>query len=221
MIPLFQSIRGRRLATSTFFLATFCASILTVSVSASNILPCPAPRRSIADGEPLTEEAEDGDADSMPMKGLGQRVLLTRKGGVRNLATFVGVHRPSVAQLHPKTSALDGQHSSAMPFLTRPAVQNHAGTTPRRSAASMQWTRRFRRPFEPTGRPQLSARHNTARALYPSSSRIDPPLGADQLEMAHRSNPRELSANDTPPPDVQALGTRRATASDRCRVSPQ
>lgn len=66
------SLRTRRLATSTFFIATFAASILTVSLSASTILPCPANSRSKSRGT-LAEEGEMG--------GIGQKVHLTRKGG--------------------------------------------------------------------------------------------------------------------------------------------
>ncbi|SJX62678.1 uncharacterized protein SRS1_16575 [Sporisorium reilianum f. sp. reilianum] len=84
------SIRTRRLATSTFFIATFAASILTVSLSASTILPCPANSRAktrgtLADGHvAATDEQQDDEGTRQAWQGrgaIGQKVVLTRKGG--------------------------------------------------------------------------------------------------------------------------------------------
>ncbi|TKY86289.1 hypothetical protein EX895_005114 [Sporisorium graminicola] len=93
------SIRTRRLATSTFFMATFAASILTVSLSASTILPCPANSRSktrgtLADSDHVTASsspsppAAEAEAAGGGEQGgwhsgaaVGQKVILTRKGG--------------------------------------------------------------------------------------------------------------------------------------------
>lgn len=71
------STRTRRLATSTFFVATFAASILTVSLSASTILPCPANRSTSRS----TLSQPDDSAREDALKNVGQKVLLTRKGG--------------------------------------------------------------------------------------------------------------------------------------------
>lgn len=76
---LSPSIRSRRLFTSSFFMATFCGAVITVGLSASSILPCPARvrrdqyRREVSLEEPVDcvmEERLDGE-----------RVKLTRKGG--------------------------------------------------------------------------------------------------------------------------------------------
>ncbi|CBQ72843.1 conserved hypothetical protein [Sporisorium reilianum SRZ2] len=85
------SLRTRRLATSSFFIATFAASILTVSLSASTILPCPANSRSktrgtLADGDTAPVEAhkeeQEGAREAWQGRGaIGQKVVLTRKGG--------------------------------------------------------------------------------------------------------------------------------------------
>ena len=93
------SVRTRRLATSTFFIATFVASILTVSLSASTILPCPANTRSKYRGA-YTEDQEHmqerhnirqaAAAEQMPANGVGQKILLTRKGG------WIEIEQPSI-----------------------------------------------------------------------------------------------------------------------------
>ncbi|PWY98049.1 hypothetical protein BCV70DRAFT_140975, partial [Testicularia cyperi] len=77
------SMRARRLATTAFFGATFAAAILTVSVSASTILPCPANSRSKTRGtlaDTHTSSTPDSN-ESIPANGIGQRIHLTRKGG--------------------------------------------------------------------------------------------------------------------------------------------
>ncbi|SPO27242.1 uncharacterized protein UTRI_10359 [Ustilago trichophora] len=74
------SIRFRRLATSSFFIATFAASILTVSISASTILPCPANSRSQSRAT-LSDESIHPQSQSQSQLIKGQKVLLTRKGG--------------------------------------------------------------------------------------------------------------------------------------------
>ncbi|KAN0064080.1 hypothetical protein ACQY0O_003244 [Thecaphora frezii] len=86
------SLRTRRFATSSFFLATFFASFLTVSLSASTILPCPANRNrgtradsshhsNTTDSHSQSQEEAGASAQGLPANGVGQRVLLTRKGG--------------------------------------------------------------------------------------------------------------------------------------------
>ncbi|PWN46554.1 hypothetical protein IE53DRAFT_322754 [Violaceomyces palustris] len=76
------SVRTRRLATSSFFLATFFASIVTVSLSASTILPCPANRGGGSRGALAEKDQSRLDLrPNMPARGVGQRVLLTSKGG--------------------------------------------------------------------------------------------------------------------------------------------
>lgn len=86
------SVRMRRLATSGFFVATFAASILTVSLSASTILPCPANVRSksrgaLADYDQQPTHTADAPSNThidhslFPFNGVGQRILLTKKGG--------------------------------------------------------------------------------------------------------------------------------------------
>ncbi|KAJ1599094.1 hypothetical protein NDA14_001624 [Ustilago hordei] len=79
------TIRTRRIATSSFFIATFAASILTVSLSASSILPCPAnrvPRGTSAqaqvENEYIAREATGAEEETIPT---GQKVLLTSKRG--------------------------------------------------------------------------------------------------------------------------------------------
>lgn len=83
------SVRTRRLATSTFFIATFAASILTVSLSASTILPCPANRSGtrgmLADEQEGREEL-----------GVGQKVHLTKKGG------WIEIVQPTRRIVRPK-----------------------------------------------------------------------------------------------------------------------
>ncbi|SPO26896.1 uncharacterized protein UTRI_10359_B [Ustilago trichophora] len=71
------SIRIRRLATSSFFIATFAASILTVSLSASTILPCPANSRSSSRG--TLSDSDSNEQNTNLIKG--QKVILTKKGG--------------------------------------------------------------------------------------------------------------------------------------------
>ncbi|ETS59469.1 hypothetical protein PaG_06387 [Moesziomyces aphidis] len=70
-----SSVRTRRLATSSFFIATFAAAFLTVSLSASTILPCPASR-----APTRGTMAEESDRER-PRSAVGQKVVLTRKGG--------------------------------------------------------------------------------------------------------------------------------------------
>lgn len=87
---------------STFFVSTFFAALVTVSISASTILPCPAngsgslkKRLDPALRSALSEEdANAGEhakermdgrhgykPDNLPAGGLGQRAYLTRRGG--------------------------------------------------------------------------------------------------------------------------------------------
>ncbi|KAJ1021966.1 hypothetical protein NDA18_005203 [Ustilago nuda] len=75
------TIRTRRIATSSFFIATFAASILTVSLSASSILPCPAnraPRGTSAQAQVENEYIAGAQEEPIPT---GQKVLLTSKRG--------------------------------------------------------------------------------------------------------------------------------------------
>lgn len=81
-------LRSPRSLESTFFLATFIAAIATVSVSASTILPCPASGSARLDPSSRGAMAEEQPKDSrkidrgdLPAHGLGQRALLTRRGG--------------------------------------------------------------------------------------------------------------------------------------------
>ncbi|EST04858.1 hypothetical protein PSEUBRA_006179 [Kalmanozyma brasiliensis GHG001] len=87
------SVRTRRLATSTFFIATFAASILTVSLSASTILPCPA-ARSGSRGVRADEEK-----DAREQLGVGQKVHLTKKGG------WIEIAQPTRRIARPKEGA--------------------------------------------------------------------------------------------------------------------
>lgn len=87
-------LRFRKSLESSFYITTFVAALLTVSVSATTMLPCPANTHSS-----LTEQMEKGvrnalseerprqthhagiDRESLPVGGLGQRAYLTKKDG--------------------------------------------------------------------------------------------------------------------------------------------
>ncbi|PWN36865.1 uncharacterized protein FA14DRAFT_7492 [Meira miltonrushii] len=76
------SIRTRRLFTSSFFLATFCGAIVTVSLT--TILPCPA---RVGPGQYRSREnrraSEEASASAAATDSLrqGERIHLTKKGG--------------------------------------------------------------------------------------------------------------------------------------------
>ena len=75
---LWAQMRGRRMLETSVIVTTFCAALLTVSVSASTFLPCPVnngPSRSA-----LSEEKQI-DREKLPVGGLGQRAHLTKQGG--------------------------------------------------------------------------------------------------------------------------------------------
>ncbi|KDN36563.1 hypothetical protein K437DRAFT_210422, partial [Tilletiaria anomala UBC 951] len=73
----------RRFLTSSAFVATFCAAILTVSVSASTALPCPA--RAGTAHVSIAAEDEHGQHTHRSVReasaGIGEKVRLTRRGG--------------------------------------------------------------------------------------------------------------------------------------------
>ena len=71
------SIRNRRSFTSSFFLATFLGAIVTVSLSGSTILPCPAKMRR----EQYRSTMGSSGQDVGRTLSEGERVRLTRKGG--------------------------------------------------------------------------------------------------------------------------------------------
>lgn len=82
---LLSRLRLRKSLESSFFITTFVVALLTVSVSASSMLPCPANR---ADTGMRHAHAEDRpkhhaavDREEMPVGGLGQRAYLTKQGG--------------------------------------------------------------------------------------------------------------------------------------------
>ncbi|KIS66210.1 uncharacterized protein UMAG_05944 [Mycosarcoma maydis] len=91
LTSLNPSVRTRRAATSTFFITTFAASILTVSLSASTMLPCPANKRARAT---LADEDVSNTDDPMP---IGHKVRLTRKGG------WIEIEHP-LKKSHPPSS---------------------------------------------------------------------------------------------------------------------
>lgn len=70
------SIRGRKAFTSSFFWATFLGAIITVSLSASTILPCSAKQRRLQDLQRVSTYHDEDDS-----LGQGERVKLTKKGG--------------------------------------------------------------------------------------------------------------------------------------------
>ena len=91
-----QRLKTRRALESTFFASTFVAALVTVSLSASTILPCPANghgalvnRFHPSSRGALSEEDEASGKhsqsgyhpESLPVGGLGQRAYLTRSGG--------------------------------------------------------------------------------------------------------------------------------------------
>lgn len=80
------TIRTRRLFTSSFFLATFCGAIITVSLT--TLLPCPARvgpgqyrsrENRIASEEATAVEAVNPTSDTKLRQG--ERIHLTKKGG--------------------------------------------------------------------------------------------------------------------------------------------
>lgn len=81
------TIRARRLFTSSFFLATFCGAILTVSLS--TLLPCPARvapgqyrRRSEREQQSSSVGVDDENTSrSPPALVQGERIHLTKKDG--------------------------------------------------------------------------------------------------------------------------------------------
>ena len=88
--------RSRRSLESTFFVTTFIAALVTVSLSASTILPCPAngkgtfqdrldSRGPFSEEEVMSDDAKKTHTryapESLPVGGLGQRAYLTRRGG--------------------------------------------------------------------------------------------------------------------------------------------
>jgi hypothetical protein len=73
------SMRNRRAFTSTFFLATFFGAIMTVGISASPLLACPAKTRKDQAGRSMSSYNDKEDAERI--LGQGERVKLTRKGG--------------------------------------------------------------------------------------------------------------------------------------------
>lgn len=88
--------RSRRSLESTFFVTTFIAAMVTVSLSASTILPCPAngkgnlqdrldSRGTFSEEETMSDDAKKAHTryapESLPVGGLGQRAYLTRRGG--------------------------------------------------------------------------------------------------------------------------------------------
>ncbi|WFD07436.1 hypothetical protein MVES1_002800 [Malassezia vespertilionis] len=87
-------LRFRKSLESGIFTATFVVAILTVSISASTILPCPAngkgsvkdrmdphTRGAFAQEEQKTNDTPNAPKDTLPVGGLGQRALLTKRGG--------------------------------------------------------------------------------------------------------------------------------------------
>lgn len=86
------TIRTRRLFTSSFFLATFCGAIITVSLT--TLLPCPArigpgqyrsrgERQASQDAEAATAAAAVGTEEQQSQSSLreGERIHLTKSGG--------------------------------------------------------------------------------------------------------------------------------------------
>lgn len=83
-------LRSRRSWESTFFISTFAAAVVTVSLSASTLLPCPAhergarteSRETMAPTTPSTRTpVARPDREALPVGGLGQKALLTRRDG--------------------------------------------------------------------------------------------------------------------------------------------
>ncbi|KAL4399346.1 hypothetical protein ACI68E_003723 [Malassezia pachydermatis] len=92
VLPL--RFRSRRSLESTFYISTFVAALVTVSISASTWLPCPAngqgtftnridpANRSALSEEEAKRKAPSGyEANALPVQGLGQRAYLTRREG--------------------------------------------------------------------------------------------------------------------------------------------
>lgn len=92
MLP--PKLRTRRSMESTVYAMTFLAALVTVSVSASTILPCPAngygtltDRLHPANRGAMMEESEKREStngftpEQLPIRGLGQRAYLTKRDG--------------------------------------------------------------------------------------------------------------------------------------------
>jgi len=92
MLP--ARLRSRRSLESTVYVTTFLAALVTVSVSASTILPCPAngygtltDRLHPANRGAVMEESKKQESTSgyvpeqLPIRGLGQRAYLTKRDG--------------------------------------------------------------------------------------------------------------------------------------------
>lgn len=92
MLP--ARLRTRRSLESTVYVTTFIAALVTVSVSASTILPCPAngygalkDRLHPANRGAMLEECEEREStpgyvpEQLPIRGLGQRAFLTKRDG--------------------------------------------------------------------------------------------------------------------------------------------
>ena len=93
-LGLLSRLRFRKSLESTFFVTTFVAALLTVSVSASTMLPCPANshgslasnmgngvRNALSEERPNQNQSNGVDRESLPVRGLGQRAYLTKKNG--------------------------------------------------------------------------------------------------------------------------------------------
>ncbi|WFD28259.1 hypothetical protein MNAN1_003267 [Malassezia nana] len=87
-------LRTRRSLESTVYVTTFLAALVTVSVSASTILPCPAngygplkDRLLPTNRGAMLEESEKQEScsgyvpEQLPIRGLGQRAYLTKRDG--------------------------------------------------------------------------------------------------------------------------------------------
>lgn len=89
-LSLLSRMRFRKSLESSFYITTFVAALLTVSVSASTMLPCPANshgspesgvRSALTEEVPKKAQSTGVEREELPVGGLGQRAYLTKRGG--------------------------------------------------------------------------------------------------------------------------------------------